>query len=46
MIGQYILSVFSVYLEHYAEIIESKKINLGDNFSLFCDNTVTLKNKG
>jgi len=31
-----------VTLTHYASVIESKNIDLGANFSLFCDNTVTL----
>ncbi len=34
-----------VTLEHYSSIIESKNIDLGKNFSLFCDTTVTVENK-
>lgn len=34
-----------VTLEHYSSIIEAKNIDLGVDFSLFCDNTVTVNNK-
>jgi len=31
-----------VTLEHYASVIQSKNIDLGANFSLFCDKSVTI----
>lgn len=34
-----------VTLEHYSSVIDTKDINLGANFSLFCDTTVTVKNE-
>ena len=33
-----------VTLEHYASVIESKNIDLGSDFSLYRDDTVTIKN--
>ncbi len=33
-----------ITLEHYASIIESKNVNLGENFNLFCYNMVTIDN--
>ena len=33
-----------VTLEHYASVIDSKNIDLGLNFSLYSDDTVTIKN--
>lgn len=34
-----------VTLEHYASIIEPRNINLGVDFSLFRDTTVTVRNE-
>lgn len=34
-----------VTLEHYASVIESKSINLGENFSLYGHNTVIIENE-